>query len=129
MPNSSPASKTFFQTSSATAFGMYNSNPPEPVYPVADNITLSTPANVPFENLVYYTAKNLNATYIVEILDLWPQTFVDLGIFSKWNPILFFSFLAEKWLYKKANKLIFSMEGGKDYIIEKKWDYEKWRPN
>ena len=28
----------------------------------------------------------------------------------------------EKWIYKKADRLIFTMEGGKDYICEKKWD-------
>jgi glycosyltransferase involved in cell wall biosynthesis len=85
-------------------------------------------ANVPFENLLYYTSKKLNAKYIVEILDLWPQTFVDLVIINKWNPILFFSYLAEKWLYTKANKVVFSMEGGKDYIIDRKWDLNNHGP-
>ncbi len=85
-------------------------------------------ANVPFENLVYYTAKRLNATYIVEILDLWPQTFVDLGLVNKRNPLMFFSYLAEKWLYKKADKVVFSMEGGKNYIIDKKWDNDNGGP-
>ena len=28
----------------------------------------------------------------------------------------------EKWIYKKADKLIFTMEGGKNYIIDKGWD-------
>lgn len=85
-------------------------------------------ANVPFENLLYYTAKRLNATYIVEILDLWPQTFVDLGLVNKRNPLMFFSYLAEKWLYKKADKVVFSMEGGKNYIIDKKWDNDNGGP-
>ena len=85
-------------------------------------------ANVPFENLLYYISKKLNAKYIVEILDLWPQTFVDLGLLSKWNPVLFFSYLAEKWLYSKANKVVFSMQGGKDYIIDKKWDLNNAGP-
>ena len=28
----------------------------------------------------------------------------------------------EKWIYKKADSLIFTMPGGKQYIIDKKWD-------
>lgn len=34
----------------------------------------------------------------------------------------------EKWIYKKADKLIFTMEGGKDYIIERGWDKESGGP-
>jgi glycosyltransferase involved in cell wall biosynthesis len=79
-------------------------------------------ANIPFENILYFTAKRLKAKYIVEILDLWPQTFVDLKLVGKRNPLLYFSYLAEKWLYKKADKVVFSMEGGADYIRDKGWD-------
>lgn len=79
-------------------------------------------ANVPFSNILHYTAKKLKALYIVEILDLWPQTFVDLGLLNKKNPLMFFFYLAEKCAYKNADKVIFSMEGGKDYIVDKKWD-------
>ena len=32
--------------------------------------------------------------------------------------------LIEKCLYQKADEIVFSMEGGKDYIIEKGWDLE-----
>ena len=31
-------------------------------------------------------------------------------------------YILEKWIYKSADSIIFSMEGGKDYIIEKGWD-------
>ncbi|MGB4413710.1 MAG: glycosyltransferase family 4 protein [Paludibacter sp.] len=85
-------------------------------------------ATVPFGNLLYFTAKKLNATYIVEVLDLWPETFVDLGLINRRNPFLYCSYLAEKWLYKKADKIVFSMEGGKDYIIDKKWDINNGGP-
>ena len=55
-------------------------------------------------------------------MDLWPQTFVDLKLINKYNPLLPLFYFAEKWLYKRAEILVFSMEGGKDYIIDKKWD-------
>jgi len=37
-------------------------------------------------------------------------------------------YAGEKWIYKKADKLIFTMEGGKDYIIDKGWDKEHRGP-
>lgn len=85
-------------------------------------------ATVPFGNIIYYYAKKIKAKYIVEVLDLWPESFVDLGMFSKKNPLIKLAYCAEKWLYKRADHLIFSMEGGKDYIIDKKWDQGQGGP-
>lgn len=76
----------------------------------------------PFGNFFYYCVKQLKAKYIVEVLDLWPESFISFGIISKRNPFLKIAYLAERWLYSKADRLVFSMEGGKDYIISKKWD-------
>jgi len=81
-------------------------------------------ATVPFGNIISWAAKKLNAQYIVEVVDLWPQTFVDLKIISKKNPFIYMAYKAEKKLYTKADAVVFSMEGGKDYIKEKKWDME-----
>lgn len=83
---------------------------------------ISQIATVPFGNILYFLAKKYKAKYIVDVVDLWPETFVGVGLISKNNPILKFAYLAEKWLYGKAHLLVFSMEGGKDYIIEKGWD-------
>jgi len=82
----------------------------------------------PFGNILYFTARKLEAEYIVEVLDLWPESFVDLGLISKRNPILSLLYSCEKWLYKNADKIVFSMEGGKDYIVEKKWDNHSGGP-
>lgn len=79
-------------------------------------------ATVPFGNIMYYLAKKLKAKYYVEVLDLWPESFVMTGILNKKNPIIPLLYYFEKWLYKRADQLIFSMEGGKDYILEKGWD-------
>ncbi|WP_320053573.1 glycosyltransferase family 4 protein [uncultured Acetobacteroides sp.] len=81
-------------------------------------------ATVPFGNILYFYTKKNKIKYIVEVLDLWPQTFVDLKMFSKWNPIVLISYYLEKWLYKRADCLVFSMEGGKQYIKDKKWSIE-----
>jgi glycosyltransferase involved in cell wall biosynthesis len=85
-------------------------------------------AHIPFENLIYFIAKKLKSRYIVEILDLWPESFVAYGIVSRKNPFLPLAYLAEKWLYRKADKIIFSIEGGIDYIIERGWNTENGGP-
>jgi len=82
-------------------------------------------AAVPFGNITYFVAKKFKAKFIVDIVDLWPESFVAYGLVSKKNPLLKLAYWTEYWLYKKADLLIFSMEGGKDYIKEKKWDIEQ----
>lgn len=85
-------------------------------------------ATVPFGNIIYRYARKVKAKYIVEVLDLWPETFVDLGILNKKNPIVPLLYKFEKWLYTKADQVVFSMEGGRDYIIDKKWDTDHGGP-
>lgn len=85
-------------------------------------------AYIPFDNFVYYTSKTLKSKYFVDILDLWPESFVDVGLINKNNPILPIAYKLEKWLYKKANGIIFCMRGGKDYIIDKEWDKDNNGP-
>ena len=65
---------------------------------------------------------------MVEILDLWPESFVAYGMISRKNPLLILGYLAEKWLYKKADRIIFSMAEGKDYLIDKGWSLEQGGP-
>jgi len=85
-------------------------------------------ATVPFGNILYFLAKKLKAKYIVEVLDLWPESFYRTGLISRKNPILKPLYFAEKWLYKRADSIVFSMEGGKKYLIEKGWDSEHGGP-
>jgi glycosyltransferase involved in cell wall biosynthesis len=91
------------------------------------DIILQT-ATVPFGNILYFLAKNLKAKYFVEVLDLWPESFVMTGLVNKKNPIMPILYYFEKWLYKRADHIIFSMQGGKDYIVEKRWDISNGGP-
>jgi len=68
------------------------------------------------------TAKKLGTPCIVEIRDPWPESIVAYGVSSKNNIIIRLLYYLEKWIYKKADSLIFTMEGGADYIREKGWD-------
>ncbi|MEN4054152.1 glycosyltransferase family 4 protein [Sulfurimonas sp. NWX79] len=55
--------------------------------------------------VAYRLSKRYRVPFVMEVRDLWPQTLIDMGI-SKWHPfILLLSFL-EKFLYKKADKII-----------------------
>lgn len=89
---------------------------------------ISLCATVPFSNIIYFLSKKLKAKLIIDVVDLWPESFVALGLVSKYNPLLWFAYLSEKWIYKKADLIVFSMEGGKDYILEKKWDKDAGGP-
>lgn len=59
---------------------------------------------------------------VVEVRDLWPESIVEYKGMSRKNPIIQVLYQLEKWIYKKADQLIFTMEGGKDYIRDKGWD-------
>ncbi len=69
-------------------------------------------------------AKKLGVPCICEIRDLWPESLVAYGILNKNNVLTKLMYLGEHWIYKKADQLIFTMEGGRDYIIQKRWDKE-----
>jgi glycosyltransferase involved in cell wall biosynthesis len=82
----------------------------------------------PFGNITYFTAHKLNAKYICEVVDLWPESFMAYGLVNKNNFLLSLAYRAERWLYKKSDKIVFSMEGGKKYIVSKKWDLSNKGP-
>ena len=67
-------------------------------------------------------AKKYRRPGVVEITDLWPESFVAYHLIRPGNPALKLMYRYEKRLYQKADAVIFTMEGGKDYIIEKGWD-------
>lgn len=58
---------------------------------------------------------------VVEVRDLWPESIVEYKGMSKRNPIIQILYQLEKWIYKKADQLIFTIEGGAEYICNKKW--------
>lgn len=71
---------------------------------------------------------SMKAKYIVQVLDLQPESLVEVNILSANNPIIHIMRFCEKQFYKGADELVFSMEGAKDYIIEHKWNKEQGGP-
>lgn len=73
-------------------------------------------------------AEKLGIRCICEIRDLWPESIVDYMNISSKNILIKALYKLEKWVYKKADCLIFTMEGGRQYITEKGWDKEHGGP-
>lgn len=67
-------------------------------------------------------AKKFHIPCICEVRDLWPESIVAYTQFTKSNPIIKALYRLEKWIYKRADSLIFTVEGGKDYIVDKGWE-------
>ena len=72
--------------------------------------------HAPFDYPVSWVAKKLKARYFVEVWDLWPEAFVRFHVLPAYHPIVGVSYYFEKKLYEKADEIIFSLEGGIDYL-------------
>jgi len=66
-------------------------------------------------------AKKLKVQCVCEVRDLWPLTLVEFGKLNERSIITKLLYVMEKYIYKKANKLIFTMSGGKKYIQDQGW--------
>lgn len=69
-------------------------------------------------------AKKYGCRSVVEVRDLWPESIVVYGIAGPHNPAVLILRRLEKWLYKNADAVVFTMEGAYDYIVEQGWDKE-----
>ena len=58
---------------------------------------------------------------IVDTVDLWPLSIIQFANVSKYNPIIQYLYYLEKKAYIEADALIFSMEGGEEYLHERKY--------
>lgn len=66
-------------------------------------------------------AKKYGIAFVTEVRDLWPLSIVEyMGISDK-NPVIKYLNWQEKRMYKNSDAIIFSMQGGRDYIVEKNW--------
>lgn len=71
-----------------------------------------------------WLARKYGCRGIAEIADLWPESIVAYGIAGPKNPAVVALRWLEKWIYKKADAVVFTMEGAYDYIIEQGWENE-----
>ncbi|WP_202079443.1 glycosyltransferase family 4 protein [Caldalkalibacillus salinus] len=85
---------------------------------VKPDVIICNPQSV-FAVIPYLISKKIDSKFILDVRDLWTESIVDFLGYSQKNPIIQFLYSVEKWVFKKSDKIIFSMEGGKDYLIDR----------
>lgn len=79
-------------------------------------------SRIPFDYHICNFARKCKAKYIMDVSDLWPRDLGENGYLPKDGWCLRFLYQIERRLYSKADHVVFSIEGGPDYIKEKGWD-------
>lgn len=67
----------------------------------------------------YRIARHYKVKFIAEVRDLWPEMWLLNGEKGKLDPMVLFFGTIEKWAYKRADKIIYSMLYGDKYICGK----------
>lgn len=80
--------------------------------------------------IAYLLSKKYKTPFIMEVRDLWPQTLIDMGV-SKWHPFVILLGLLERFLYKRADKIIVLLPKANEYVEKLGISSEKivWIPN
>ena len=69
-------------------------------------------------------AKKYGCKGVAEIADLWPESIVAYDIAGPKNPAVVVLRWLEKWIYKKSDAVVFTMENAYKYIEERGWEKE-----
>lgn len=69
-----------------------------------------------------YVARKLKIPCIIEVRDLWPLSLIKFGKIKENSLISKIMYFVEKRIYMKADSIIFTMEGGKNYITDRNWE-------
>lgn len=77
--------------------------------------------HTPFDYPVLWVANRLKAKYIAEAWDLWPRAFANYGLISEKSVFMKVAYAIERRLYQKADHIVFTMEGGIDYLRDRHW--------
>ena len=73
-------------------------------------------------------ARHFKVPCIGEVRDLWPETLVAYGAVKGDSLIGKLLYAGEKLMYRRADAMVFTMEGAPDYIREHGWDKEHGGP-
>ena len=69
-------------------------------------------------------ARRYDCKCVIETRDLWPETLVVYGYLKDDGMLAKLLYANERRTYERADALIFTMEGGSQYIQEKGWDVQ-----
>ena len=73
-------------------------------------------------------ARHFHVPVIGEVRDLWPETLVAYSSMKRNSPIARVLYAGEKLMYRRADAMVFTMEGAPDYIREHRWDKAQGGP-
>lgn len=71
---------------------------------------------------IYRYCKRHSIPFVVDVRDLWPQSIVEYMHVSQNNPVIQAMYGMEKRMYVVSDRIIFSMDGGYDYIRDRHLD-------
>lgn len=94
--------------------------------PKADLIVATTDGLI--SNPVLSFAHKNGIKYVKEVLDMWPDIFVDMGLIGAKNPVMKYLLHKAKKNYAESDATVFSLTGCFDYIRAKGWDKEQGGP-
>jgi glycosyltransferase involved in cell wall biosynthesis len=79
----------------------------------------------------WWLARRYKTRFIFEVRDLWPQTAVEMGVIKATGIPAKILYAWEKFMYKKAEKIIVLLPNAKEYIEKRGIDPQKivWIPN
>ena len=77
--------------------------------------------HTPFDYPVLWVARRLKVKYIAEAWDLWPRAFANYGLVPENSIFMKVAYAIEYRLYRKADHLVFTMEGCLDYLRDHHW--------
>lgn len=67
-------------------------------------------------------AKRFGVKCVGEVRDLWPESLIAYGMAGPHHPAVLVLRRLEKWIYRKADAMVFTMEGAYDYIVNQGWE-------
>ena len=91
-------------------FWMDKKNLPKPDVVIISSLSLLTVLNG------YWFSRKYNCKFVFEVRDIWPLSLMELGGFSKYNPLILFLSWIEKLGYKKANAIVGTMPNLKEHV-------------
>ena len=76
-------------------------------------------------------AARFRAPFVFEVRDLWPQSLIELGRFSSRHPFIMLLAYMERFLYRRATRIVTLLPGAAAYIRARGGEAEKivWIPN
>ena len=79
----------------------------------------------------YRLARRHRVPFVLEVRDLWPQTLIDVGGFSRYHPFILLLAALERFLYQRAHAVVTLLPGASAYIAHLRGTSQgiHWIPN